>query len=238
MIVAAIHRADTRGTTNQGWLHSRHSFSFGGFYDADRLHFGALRAINDEMMAPGKGYGTHPHSNMEVITIPLEGELEYKDEFGHKAIIRPGDVQVLSAGTGVFQREINISSQYSARYVKICILPHLQKLKPRYSVASYQFPDNALTEILSTHFDNDKLWVYQDVWMSVGRISEDSISLSYQMHRPGVSGLYIFVLKGTLKCGDILLVSRDGMALKQLNKITFATAHSTEFLLIEVPLEL
>ena len=233
-----IHRAETRGTSNQGWLHSRHSLSFGGFYDPERLHFGALRVLNDEMLAPGKGYGTHPHSNIEIITIPLEGELEYKDELNNKAIIGPGDIQALSAGTGIFHRETNVSKDNSVRYINIWILPQLQKLKPRYSYTSYKLTDNEFTEILSSDLHQNKVWIYQDVWMNIGKITSTETVLRYSLKRPKSSGIYVFVIEGTICCENEELAQRDGMAVSNVSEMTFTAKNPARFLVIEVPLKI
>lgn len=233
-----VHRADTRGTSNQGWLHSRHSFSFGDFYDPQRLHFGALRVLNDEMLAPGKGYGTHPHSNIEIITIPLEGELEYKDELNNKAIIGPGDIQALSAGTGIFHRETNVSKCNSVRYINIWILPQLQKLKPRYSYTSYKLTDNDFTEILSSDLHQNKVWIYQDVWLNMGKITDTDTALHYKLKRAKGTGVYVFVIEGTICYENEELNQRDGMAVSNVSEMTFTAKSPCRFLLIEVPLKI
>jgi redox-sensitive bicupin YhaK (pirin superfamily) len=238
MTNVVIHRAETRGTSNQGWLHSRHSFSFGDFYDPNRLHFGALRVLNDEMLAPGKGYGTHPHSNIEIITIPLEGELEYKDELNNKAIIGPGDIQALSAGTGIFHRETNVSKDNSVRYINIWILPQLQKLKPRYSYTSYKLTDNEFTEILSSDLHQNKVWIYQDVWLNMGKITDTDTALHYKLKRAKGTGVYVFVIEGTICYENEELAQRDGMAVSNVSEMTFTAKSPARFLVIEVPLKI
>lgn len=237
MSKTVIHRANTRGTSNQGWLHSRHTFSFGNYYDPQRLHFGALRVLNDEIMAPGKGCGTHPHSNMEIITIPIEGELEYKDELNHKAVIKPGDIQAVSAGSGIFHTESNVSKENSVRYINIWILPQLQKLKPRYSYTSYKLSENNFTEILSSDLHQNKVWVYQDVWLNMGKITDVGTTLHYKLKRPQSNGVYVFVIEGALCYENEELAQRDGMAVTDVSEMTFTFQSPCWFLLIEVPLK-
>jgi len=156
-----LHTAESRGTTNLGWLHSRHSFSFGDYYDPERIHFGALRVINDDMIAPGQGYGMHPHSNMEIITIPLEGELEYKDDMNNGSVIGKGDVQVMGAGTGVFHSEVNRNKDRSVSFLQIWVVPKVQKAKPHYEQRYYRTNINELTEILSPDLHEQHLWLFR-----------------------------------------------------------------------------
>ena len=195
-----IHRADTRGTSNQGWLHSRHSFSFGNFYDPQRLHFGALRVNN-------------------------------------KAIIGPGDIQALSAGTGIFHSETNVSKCNSVRYINIWILPQLQKLKPRYSYTSYKLTDNDFTEILSSDLHQNKVWIYQDVWLNMGKITDTDTALHYKLKRAKGTGVYVFVIEGTICYENEELNQRDGMAVSNVSEMTFTAKSPCRFLLIEVPLK-
>lgn len=232
-----IHKADTRGTSNKGWLHSRHSFSFGNYFDSQRLHFGALRVINEELMAPGKGYGSHPHSNIEILIIPLEGEIEYKDEFNNKNVIRPGDIQVISAGSGIFHQLINVSKENSARYLNIWILPQFQKLTPRLTQTSYSLTDNAFTEIISSHLHQNKIWIYQDVWIGIANITSAECVLKYELQRPRSNGVYVFVIDGSLQYEDMKLTKRDGMAVTDISEMNFSTQTTCRFLLIEVPLK-
>ena len=156
MSKSILHTAESRGTTNQGWFHSRHTFSFGDYYNPEQMHFGELRVINDNILAPGKGFGMHPHSNMEVVTIPLDGELEYKDDMNNVAVIGKGEIQVMSAGTGVFHSEGNHNKDKSVRYLQIWIIPKILKAKPRHEQNRYELKNSALVEILSPYLHDGK----------------------------------------------------------------------------------
>ena len=232
-----VHTAESRGTTNLGWLHCRHTFSFGNYFNDQRVHFGALRVINDELIAPGKGYGTHPHSNMEIITIPLEGKIEHKDDLNNQSVISKGSIQVLSAGTGVFHSETNSDKSNSAHVLQIWIVPQLQKLKPRYSVKQYKTPENEIVELVSLDRSEGKTWIYQNAWLGIGSISDTATLLNYKLNKPGSNGVYVFVLSGQLIVDEQCLNAQDGMGLWDIETIAFQTQSTCEFLIIEIPLK-
>lgn len=232
-----VHTAESRGTTNLGWLHCRHTFSFGNYFNDQRVHFGALRVINDELIAPGKGYGTHPHSNMEIITIPLEGKIEHKDDLNNQSVISKGSIQVLSAGTGVFHSETNSDKSNSAHVLQIWIVPQLQKLKPRYSVKQYKTPENEIVELVSLDRSEGKTWIYQNAWLGIGSISDTATLLNYKLNKPGSNGVYVFVLSGQLIVDEQCLNAQDGMGLWDIEILAFQTQSTCEFLIIEIPLK-
>ena len=231
-----LHTAESRGTTNLGWLHSRHSFSFGDYYDPERIHFGALRVINDDMIAPGQGYGMHPHSNMEIITIPLEGELEYKDDMNNGSVIGKGDVQVMGAGTGVFHSEVNRNKDRSVSFLQIWVVPKVQKAKPHYEQRYYRTNINELTEILSPDLHEQHLWLFQDIWFYMGKMQTGQ-SLDYLLKKPNLNGVYIFVIQGEMIVNEQLLKQRDGYGLWEISTIRFTAKTECEFLVMEVPMK-
>jgi len=237
MSKSIIHTANSRGTTTNGWLHSRHTFSFGDYYDPEKLHFGELRVINDDMLAPGKGLGMHPHSNMEIITIPLEGDLEYKDDMNQGAVIRKGEIQVMSAGSGIFHSESNYNRDRSVQYLQLWLVPKVQKVKPRYQQAGYASDPDKLNLILAPEPQPGCVWIYQDAWFYSGRAGKD-IVLNYQLKNPDTNGIYVFVIKGDIDLEGQLLHQRDGCGMWEVNEVTIKSLNESEFLLIEVPLKI
>lgn len=232
-----LHKSSTRGLSNHGWLHSRHTFSFGDYYDPGRTHFGVLRVINDDMVAPGKGFGTHPHSNMEIITIPLSGELKHKDDMNHSSVIKKGEVQVMSAGTGLFHSEMNQNTDRSVSFLQIWILPKVQKVKPRYQQKDFQLIPNDFTLIISPNSNDDNLWIYQDAWIHLADFSKGN-TRQYKLNHPLKNGVYIFVIEGEIEIEAEVLSARDGIGFWETNEIEILAKEKSEFLLIEVPMGL
>jgi hypothetical protein len=237
MVINVIHRANSRGTSTQGWLFSRHTFSFGNYVNPDCIHFGALRAINDEMLAPGKGYGTHPHSNMEIITIPLEGNLKYKDDKNNEAIIEKGDIQILSAGTGIFHTEVNPNKNCSAKYLQIWILPNILKIAPQYHVAKFQKIKNSIQELINPSRENNKLHTNQFAWLSIGNINTKNHCLNYQLNKPKTHAVYIFIIEGQIEIANEKFFARDGVGITNAENIEICSPSSSDFLIIEVPIK-
>ena len=165
------HNADQRGKANHGWLQANHSFSFANYYDPERMNFGALRVLNDDTIAPGMGFGTHPHDNMEIITIPLEGDLEHKDSMGNIGFINEGEIQVMSAGTGVFHSEYNKNPDKPINLLQLWVMPNIQNAAPRYDQKSIRElkKNNVLYQVLSPDQNDDGMWIHQDAWFSYGR---------------------------------------------------------------------
>lgn len=232
-----LHKSASRGLSNLGWLHSRHTFSFGDYYDPARTHFGVLRVINDDMVAPGKGFGTHPHSNMEIITIPLSGELKHKDDMNHSSVIKKGEVQVMSAGTGLFHSEMNQNTDRSVSFLQIWILPKVQKAIPRYQQKEFQLTPNELTSIISPTLNADKLWIHQDAWLYLANFDKGNVK-SYTLKQPKKNGVYIFIIEGEIEIDGEVISVRDGIGLWETNEIEILARENSEFLLIEVPMEL
>ena len=234
-----LHKANTRGHADHGWLNSYHSFSFANYYNPERMHFGALRVLNDDTVAAGKGFGKHPHDNMEIISIPLEGDLEHTDSMGNKTIIRKGDVQAMSAGTGVAHSEYNANADKEVKFLQIWIYPDSKNIKPQYSQVSLQTADrkNKLQQIVSPRSNgNEGVTVQQEAWFSLGDL-EQGKQLSYDIKRKG-NGVYVFVLKGEVTIGDQKLDTRDGLGIWETDTISIIADSDTEILLMDVPMDI
>lgn len=231
-----LHTSDSRGLANHGWLESRHTFSFANYYNPDRLNFGALRVLNDDRVSGGKGFGRHPHDNMEIISIPLEGDLEHQDSMGNKAIIRNGDVQVMSAGTGVFHSEYNKHPDQEVKFLQIWMFPNRKNVTPRYdqiSIADIR-KENAFYQILSPSADDEGVWVNQEAWFHIGEFEagkSDSYALKGSKH-----GVYAFILEGSVTIAGQELNERDGFGIWDVKKITVKADSKTKILLMEVPM--
>ena len=203
------------------------------------MHFGALRVLNDDTVAAGKGFGKHPHDNMEIISIPLEGDLEHTDSMGNKTIIRKGDVQAMSAGTGVAHSEYNANADKEVKFLQIWIYPDSKNIKPQYSQVSLQTADrkNKLQQIVSPRSNgNEGVTVQQEAWFSLGDL-EQGKQLSYDIKRKG-NGVYVFVLKGEVTIGDQKLDTRDGLGIWETDKVFITADSDAEILLMDVPMDI
>lgn len=232
---SVLHKAATRGHADHGWLNSWHSFSFAGYYDPQRMNFGALRVLNDDTVAAGMGFGKHPHDNMEIISIPLEGALEHQDDTGTKAVIRKGDVQIMSAGTGIVHSEKNASAQEAVKFLQIWVIPNQRNVAPRYDQQTFQVADtrNVLHRVVSPS-GGEGVQIRQDAWFSLGKL-DAGIQLSYEWNKKG-NGIYIYVLEGQLTVQNIFLDRRDGLGLWETDNLTIKATTDTEVLLMEVPM--
>jgi len=232
-----IHKAESRGDADHGWLHSRHTFSFANYYDPERMHFGALRVLNDDYVAAGRGFGTHPHDNMEIVSIPLEGDLEHKDSMGNVSVIRHGDVQVMSAGTGITHSEYNYSKETPVKFLQIWVFPNKQNVKPRYDQIT---PDpsqrhNKFQQIVSPNAGDEGVWIHQDAWFHMGKFDKD-FSLDYILKKND-NGVYAFVLKGDVTINGTTMNKRDALGIWNTDRISLkADSHDAEILLMEVPM--
>jgi redox-sensitive bicupin YhaK (pirin superfamily) len=238
MAQRVLHKADTRGDANHGWLHSRHTFSFAGYHDPERIHFGALRVLNDDRVEAGMGFGTHPHDNMEIISIPLEGELEHKDNMGNVALIKHGDVQVMSAGTGITHSEYNKNKDRPVKFLQIWVFPHKRNVKPRYDQITLKTSDrhNTLQQILSPDPNDAGMWIHQNAWFHLGRFDR-GVSTDYALKARG-NGVYAFVVAGDVTIEGTLLNERDGFGIWETDRISLtANSSDAEVLLMEVPME-
>ena len=233
-----IHRAESRGNANHGWLKAHHSFSFAGWFNPDRISFGALRVLNDDIIAPGAGFPTHPHENMEIITIPLSGVLEHKDSLGNVAQINTGEVQVMSAGTGVTHSEYNASSTEELKLFQIWLFPNKQNVKPRYDELKLNLADrqNKFQQILSPSKDDDGVWIHQNAWMHL--ISMDNNMQKEYRLKSEKNGVYIIVVKGEIEIDTEILKDRDAIGINETDHLTIRSINDSEVLLIEVPMHL
>jgi redox-sensitive bicupin YhaK (pirin superfamily) len=230
------HKADTRGNENHGWLQTYHTFSFADYYNKERVHFGALRVLNDDSIDAGMGFGMHPHDNMEIITIPLEGDLEHKDSMGNVGVIKNGDVQVMSAGTGIQHSEFNKNKDKQLKLLQIWVFPNKRNVKPRYDQITLNIADrhNKLQQILSPNQDDEGVWIHQDAWFFLGKFDK-GISKEYQIKKSG-NGVYVFVLSGEVSINDQKLESRDGLGVLDADKFSIHADSDAELLLMEVPM--
>jgi redox-sensitive bicupin YhaK (pirin superfamily) len=237
MASTVLHKADTRGHEDIGWLSTYHTFSFAEYYDPDRMHFGVLRVLNDDTVAPGMGFDTHPHNNMEIISIPLEGDLEHKDSMGNVSIIRQGDVQVMSAGTGVMHSEYNKNKDKRTKFLQIWVYPNKRNVDPRYDKITLKIEDrhNKLQQILSPNHNDEGVWIYQNAYFHLGRFDK-GIHTDYSLRNKG-NGVYIFILSGDVIIDGQKLSTRDGFGVWDTDKIKIEAESEAEFLLMEVPME-
>lgn len=228
-----IHKADSRGLADFGWLHSRHTFSFGRYYNPDRVQFGALRVLNDDIVEPGMGFGTHPHDNMEIVSIPLAGTLAHKDSTGTEQSIETGEVQIMSAGTGLTHSEYNYSKSDQVNFLQIWVLPKAKNIVPRYDQRHFDFKQNELTTVVSPN-DESALWINQDAWFSIGQI-EKGQQMNYKLHLDG-NGVYAFVIDGEVEVSGERLGKRDAMGLSELKNVQLEALTDSRVLFIEVPM--
>jgi redox-sensitive bicupin YhaK (pirin superfamily) len=231
-----FHAADSRGAANHGWLQSFHTFSFANYYNPSRIHFGALRVLNDDTVSGGMGFGEHPHDNMEIISIPLEGDLEHKDSMGNTTVIRNGDIQVMSAGTGIYHSEYNRNKDATVKFLQIWVFPNKKNVTPRYDQITMNPADrqNQFQQILSPNPEDAGVWVHQDAWFHLGKFDQD-FSVDYSIKKEG-NGLYVFVIKGNVKVDGQQLEERDGLGITDFDKVTFEATEDNEILLMEVPM--
>jgi redox-sensitive bicupin YhaK (pirin superfamily) len=234
-----FHPSDSRGHANHGWLNAHHTFSFANYYDPQRMHFGVLRVLNDDLIDGGEGFGAHPHDNMEIITIPLAGAIAHKDSMGNSAQITAGEIQVMSAGTGVSHSEFNALKDVTLNLLQIWLFPNKKNVTPRYDQMplNVEARHNNFQQILSPNADDEGVWIHQDAWFSLGEFDE-GFETEYQIKRAG-NGVYAFVIKGTVEIDGKTLETRDGLGIWDAGKINFkALTADAEVLLMDVPMEL
>ena len=232
-----VHKAQSRGHANHGWLNSHHTFSFANYHNPERMHFGALRVLNDDRVAGGAGFGKHPHDNMEIISIPIEGDLEHKDSMGNTFTIKKGDVQVMSAGTGIFHSEKNKHSDQEVKFLQIWVFPNKKNVSPRYDQLTFKPEDrkNVWQQVVSPHAEDDGVWIHQDAWFHLSDLDKGK-SLKYSIKKEG-NGVYLFVLSGTLTVGDQVLENRDGMAITETEQFDITANEDAEILVMDIPMK-
>ncbi len=230
------HSADSRGFADHGWLQARHSFSFADHYDPERIHFGKLRVLNDDIIAPGKGFGTHPHNDMEIITIPLRGSLEHKDNMGNGSVISAGEVQVMSAGTGIMHSEFNPSQQKDINLLQIWIFPEEKNVMPRYDQKRFDeklFTDN-IYRIVNNEPNDTSLFIHQKAVLSLSKPKAGK-ELAYKMHYPG-NGLYVFMIEGKATVAGTTLLRRDALGISECDSVKIKSQENSFVLFLEVPM--
>jgi quercetin 2,3-dioxygenase len=235
---AIYHAADSRGDANHGWLKSRHTFSFANYHNPERMGFGALRVINDDFVIGGQGFGNHSHRNMEIISIPLSGKLAHGDSIGNEGIIDTGEIQVMSAGTGITHSEMNGDDAEAVRFLQIWVIPNKMNVAPRYQqvhMGDIMRP-NEFSQVLSPDADDVGVWIYQDAWFSIGDFDK-GMSPTYELNNPN-NGVYLFVISGEVVVNNNVLSVRDGLGIWDIKNFSMKVEESAKILVMEVPLSL
>jgi len=231
-----IHKANTRGSFDYGWLKTNHTFSFSNYYDPERVNFGMLRVLNDDFVAAGQGFGTHPHNDMEIVTIPLDGALAHKDSTGSEGVIYPDEVQIMSAGTGIRHSEYNHLQNGESNFLQLWIFPDKKGHKPRYNQKSFNPEErrNKFQFIVTPEKKDGNLWLNQDTYLS--RVDLDNgNSINYKTHTQE-NGAYLFLIDGEIKVVDETLSKRDGIGIWDTDEFTISAANDSQILIIEVPM--
>lgn len=232
-----LHKANERGHADHGWLNAYHSFSFANWYNPDKVQFGVLRVLNDDTVAPGMGFGMHPHDNMEIITIPLEGDLAHKDSMGNAETIKFGDVQVISAGTGIRHSEFNPNADRRTKLMQIWLFPNKRNVTPRYQQITLDVSDrhNKLQQILSPNADDEGVWIHQDAWFSMGKLDQ-GFTTEYNVKRKE-NGVYAFVISGKVTINGYALNTKDALGVWDTEKLDIKVDENAELLLMDIPME-
>ena len=230
-----LHKAESRGHADHGWLNAWHSFSFAGYHDPSRVHFGVLRVLNDDTIAGGMGFGTHPHDNMEIITIPLSGQLEHRDSMGNTGIISKGEVQVMSAGTGIQHSEKNKNAKEPLKLLQIWLFPDKKNVEPRYDQRAFDMDaaKNSLLNIVSPMGSAEGLNIHQNAWFHIGKLDKDT-SLTYEL-KDKQNAVYAFLIDGEVTINGEKLNHRDAIGITESGKLEIIAGIDAEILLMEVP---
>lgn len=233
-----LHKAETRGHANHGWLDSHHTFSFANYRNPERMHFGVLRVLNDDKVAEGQGFGKHPHDNMEIISIPLEGDLEHQDSMGNTTIIKEGDLQVMSAGTGIFHSEYNKNKDKEVKFLQIWLFPNTRNVAPRYDQISLRDIEkkNTFYQVLSPDVNDQGVWIHQNAWFHLAKFDAGT-SEKYSLKKEG-NGIYLFIIDGEVEVDGQKLEKRDGYGIWESAEINVKAMKNSSILLMEVPMEI
>lgn len=231
-----VHKSETRGHANHGWLDSYHTFSFANYHDPLRVHFGALRVLNDDSVAGGKGFGTHPHDNMEIISIPLKGALQHQDNTGRNEIIKTNDVQIMSAGSGIAHSEFNASKTEPVNFLQVWVFPKVKNIQPRYDQKTFKPEDrvNQLQVVVSPEENGNAIFINQDAWFSLGTLKK-GFSTDYTVKTKN-NGVYVFVIDGDVTVNGEKLNRRDGLGISEIEKLSIHADADAEVLLMDVPM--
>ena len=231
-----LHKASTRGHADHGWLDTNHTFSFAHYYDPARMHFGVLRVLNDDFVAGGMGFGKHPHDNMEIISIPLEGDLEHKDSMGNVTVIKQNDVQIMSAGKGIYHSEYNKNKDKKVNFLQIWVFPKEQNIEPRYDQRTFKPEErvNKLQNIVSPKQGEEGVLINQDAWFHLGNLKK-GFQTDYSVKQKG-NGVYAFVINGDVTINGQQLNKRDGLGVWDTDKLSIIADNDAEVLLMDVPM--
>ena len=231
-----FHPASSRGAADHGWLQAKHSFSFANYYDSERVQFGALRVLNDDIIAPGMGFGTHPHDNMEIITIPLDGALEHKDSMDNIGVIETDEIQVMSAGSGVYHSEYNKNKDQSVSLLQIWVFPNKKNVTPRYDQKNIKDLKkvNSFYPIVTPNQKGPGMWIHQDAWFHLGEFDKET-RINYNINKKG-NGVYAFLIEGSVQIDGESLEKRDALGLWDTESFELLANPNSRILLIEVPL--
>jgi quercetin 2,3-dioxygenase len=232
-----LHKANTRGHADHGWLNAYHSFSFASWHNPERVQFGVLRVLNDDTIAAGMGFGEHGHDNMEIITLPLEGDLAHKDSMGNAEIIKTGDIQVMSAGTGIRHSEFNPNQDQQTKLFQIWLFPKYRNVTPRYQQITLDVSrqKNNFAQILSPNIDDEGVWIYQDAWFYLGDF-DANFSKNLSLKKDG-NGFYIMTIDGEIEVNGETLEKRDAIGIWETNAIEIKATTNSKFLVMEIPME-
>lgn len=230
------HAAASRGDANHGWLKSKHTFSFANYHNPDRMGFGALRVINDDFVIGGQGFGKHSHRDMEIISIPLSGRLGHGDNIGNNGIIETGEIQVMSAGTGITHSEMNGDNEEAVKFLQIWVIPNKMNVEPRYQQVRIDevMQPNGFHQVLSPNADDAGVWIHQNAWFSMGDFDK-GVTETYQLKDPS-NGVYIFVISGKIVVNGNILDTRDGLGVCDTKNFTMDVEEDARVLLMEVPM--
>jgi len=233
------HQANTRGKADHGWLKSQHSFSFASYHNPDRMGFGKLRVLNDDIVQPKMGFGTHPHQNMEIISIPLSGALSHKDSMDNKRAITVGEVQVMSAGTGLQHSEFNDSKTDEVNFLQLWIQPEEHNVKPRYEQKKFdqnKQKNNFQTLVAPKNNSiDDALWINQQAYISLGNFDQNQ-TIDFKLNNPS-HGIYIFLLEGEISVGNKTLSSKDALGIWEVEAVKIISNKSAKILIVEIPMK-
>ncbi len=232
-----IHKANSRGYADHGWLVTHHTFSFANYYNPERVHFGMLRVLNDDWIEGGMGFGTHPHDNMEIITIPLSGAIAHQDSMGNHSVIQEGEIQLMSAGSGITHSEFNANKNRAATLLQIWVFPNKKEVTPRYGQIKLDPQDrkNKFQQIVSPNPDDDGVWIYQNAWFHLANLDKD-LTLEYDLKQKG-NGIYLFVIKGKVTVEGESLGERDGIGITNMNQISISADSNADILVMEIPMK-
>lgn len=232
-----IHRANDRGIQDHGWLKAAHSFSFANYHDTAKMHFGLLRVLNDDIIGPGMGFGTHGHDNMEIVTIPIKGSLAHRDSLGSVGNISAGEVQIMSAGSGIQHSEFNGSSSEEVNLLQVWIFPKARNIEPRYDQKNYDLESNhnSFVTVVSPQEKENVMWINQDAVFSLGTF-DGNVSARYKIQYPG-NGAYVFFVEGEGELDGINLGKRDAMGIYDTDEFEISVKELSKILVIEVPMD-